>query len=202
LRGLMDGPKTQWEKCSAQETEITEHSRHGRRGKSTGVRTRASHMGGGKNEARSCSVALAERPCCRQMEVKWKTDPRNGNQGRCYAGFTTRLKQPNQPNQKQENPARKASENRMDDKPKTAATGIKITQIQDNPRGEQIAHKHDTRKNLSLNSSRIYTTMEVTVLPPSFVWKIKISTWLTSKLEMQNEIGKWQGVPSTLGSYI
>jgi hypothetical protein len=90
----------------------------------------------------------------------------------------------------------------MDDKPKTFATRIKITQIQDNPRGERTTHKHDARKNLSLNSSKIYTTMELTALPISFVWKIKISTWLTSKLEMQNEIGKWQGAPFTLGSYI
>jgi hypothetical protein len=38
--------------------------------------------------------------------------------------------------------------------------------------------------------------------PPSFDWKLKMGSWLTSTLEMQNEIGKCQGAPSTLGSYI
>jgi hypothetical protein len=40
--------------------------------------------------------------------------------------------------------------------------------------------------------------MEVTALPPSFVWKIKISSWLTPKLEMQNKIWESGKEPHTL----
>jgi hypothetical protein len=41
---------------------------------------------------------------------------------------------------------------------------------------------------------------EVTVLSPVFNWKYKMCSWLTPKLEIQNKIGKWRGVPTIYGS--
>jgi hypothetical protein len=52
------------------------------------------------------------------------------------------------------------------------------------------------------NGARFTTTTEVTALTPSFDWKLKMCSCLTSTLGMQNENGKWQGASSTLGSYI
>jgi hypothetical protein len=43
---------------------------------------------------------------------------------------------------------------------------------------------------------------EVTALPPSFDWKLKIGSCLTPKLEMQNKIWEVARSPNPLGFYI
>jgi hypothetical protein len=61
---------------------------------------------------------------------------------------------------------------------------------------ELTTQMRSKRENFQLKSGMI-TTTEVTALPPSFDWKLKIEflTHFYSR-NYEDKIGKWQGVPT------